>query len=1707
MQNCDLLCLQETNFARFRDVADFEARFSVTAFFSYAPRRATGVGVVVCNRSRLRNATYLFDTEGRTVRFDFFFGERKFRLVTVYAPTVSTFQHDYFRSLDVHLLDAGPCFLVGDFNCVLDSNADVRGPGQGRSTWSARELRRLVRHFDLVDGWSLLHGSTHQSTWNRGASGSRIDRLYLPRTLSAALQTCTAVDFPSCPEEISDHRPLLIKFCFDSAVVRSSRPWHLDSRILRDETTRRTLGNMVKESLVGAQGSPSVHPEVLRYTHRTSLQAFERQQTPSASGSPGRLDNGRFAAHFRSLAQSDAPVDRNSVSSHPLLSGLPKISAEDDAGLRRPPSATELWNLRVSAYADDVTLYLRDEDSLVKALRLFDEYACLSGAWLNPGKSKSLCIGAPPTCPPSLPRAQSVIILGVSYDASGVAPETWAILHQEIIEKAAEAGHYDFPMAVRRYLVVACGPRSPPAAPLHPPSALGAVYLLLEQPHRTRGWSFPCIELAAPILTLKTTLAILDDHDNPARPLTLYFLGANNRLLGDSLPSPLRPRAETTSAFYKSTADLFDKLSVHVTREEILEAPASRLVERQVAADQPPPPPGAVQPNPLLALTSSTLPDHVRDFEWLKGWGVLPTKDRLFRWGVVRDAQCVNCGAIETNAHVVRDCVPARDLWRIIQRSFRDLGVDVYVTRGRCPRGAFALLLVAVCEWVLWRNRCAATAQRQRRRALWPLLWDIRKELTAYLDDQQFSLGEQEFLRRARFPGFHLVRGLLSAVPGYVSSSSPSRAPTAMATASTQDSPPPKAHAFDVVVPVGTSADDLIDGVSAIVGLPEIFSAQHLGGTNFQVVVNTRAAALKLREAGSVSIANQSVPIASTGSQVTNVTCLFLPTFVRNDQLVQALAPYGKVIDVSYVTYHRTATVKTGTRFIRMEMKEANPLPNFLRVAGHRRRATFGYSVRRCYCDRCGVFGHPTEDCTANCRRCGGTHATVDCTAKRGYSSMVAGNYATDFQALDRGNSTSPIGPEAPAVPPVSTVDPPSPPDAVAAATSPPPPSAPPSAPPEPEPDRLGGDFRRGDGLCPSRRCCCRRHRLCSLEPRVGLLRNATYLFDTEGRTVRFDFFFGERKFRIVTIYAPTVSTFQHDYFRSLDVHLLDAGPCFLVDDFNCVLDSNADVRGPGQGRSTWSTRELRRLVRHFDLLDGWSLLHRSTQQSTWNRGASGSRIDRLYLPRTLSAALQTCTAVDFPSCPEEISDHRPLLIKFCFNFAVVRSSRRWRLDSRILHDETTRRTLGNLVKESLVGVRPEPASWDRLKVQWQSFSTLMGRHLRERHRGLLQDTILRNRIVRRGGALTPFMRAYLDQLQRRYERYLRLDSTVATVLQAQGSPSVHPEILRYTHRTGLQAFESQQTPSASGSPGRRDNGRFAAHFRSLAQSDAPVDRNSVPSHPLLSGLPKISAEDDAGLRRPPRPSISGLALAGSGEIRVSAYADDVTLYLRDEDSLVKALRLFDEYACLSGAWLNPGKSKSLCIGAPPTCPSSLPRAQSVTILGVSYDASGVAPETWAILHQEIIQKAAEAGHYDFPMAVRRYLVQTVFCGRLWDVARVALPPRPFILQVRSALFTFFWNNRTELVRRSRLCLPRGEGGWSFPCIELAAPILTLKTTLAILDDHDNPPRPLTLYFLGTSNRLFGDSLPSPLRPRAETTPAFYKSTADLFDKLSAHVS
>ncbi|KAH6938650.1 hypothetical protein HPB50_011230 [Hyalomma asiaticum] len=124
------------------------------------------------------------------------------------------------------------------------------------------------------------------------------------------------------------------------------------------------------------------------------------------------------------------------------------------------------------------------------------------------------------------------------------------------------------------------------------------------------------------------------------------------------------------------------------------------------------------------------------------------------------------------------------------------------------------------------------------------------------------------------------------------------------------------------------------------------------------------------------------------------------------------------MLRIEEARYKDRPTIRTGTRCIKMDMRPHNPLPNIARVSGH--RATFEYRgvrrlCRRCnleghiraQCDtryfvRCGVFGYRTDTCTAPCRRCGGAHASVDCTARKSHS-MAAAMEVDEFPVLGSG--------------------------------------------------------------------------------------------------------------------------------------------------------------------------------------------------------------------------------------------------------------------------------------------------------------------------------------------------------------------------------------------------------------------------------------------------------------------------------------------------------------------------------------------------------------------------------------------------------------------------------------------------------------------------------------------------------------------------------
>lgn len=229
-----------------------------------------------------------------------------------------------------------------------------------------------------------------------------------------------------------------------------------------------------------------------------------------------------------------------------------------------------------------------------------------------------------------------------------------------------------------------------------------------------------------------------------------FFLGPLRRVLVPRALGNLCPSAESPPPYYKALVALFRELATVDPDLEPREVSPARMCELLVSArsSQSSPPPTF----PWVELTPGRLPKEVADVQWQRAWRILPTLDRLQRWGLVQYARCPNCGGNETAAHAVATCVVAKTFWRIIHRCMPGLRIAHYYTRGRCPRGAIGRLVIAAGEYVLWRNRCRACIRRQRLRLQWPLLAQFRQTLLSYLESQIETHGEADFLRHWSCP-------------------------------------------------------------------------------------------------------------------------------------------------------------------------------------------------------------------------------------------------------------------------------------------------------------------------------------------------------------------------------------------------------------------------------------------------------------------------------------------------------------------------------------------------------------------------------------------------------------------------------------------------------------------------------------------------------------------------------------------------------------------------------------------------------------------------------------------------------------------------------------------------------------------------------------------------------------------------------------------
>lgn len=198
--------------------------------------------------------------------------------------------------------------------------------------------------------------------------------------------------------------------------------------------------------------------------------------------------------------------------------------------------------------------------------------------------------------------------------------------------------------------------------------------------------------------------------------------------------------------FYVQICTVDNEVKDFFPGRDVRDSPPSRVAEGLTAARHAAPTHSTSFP--WRRLVASDLPAKVRDFQWKRGWGVLATKDRLYRWGVTRNANCPTCGRPENARHLVYDCLVARTFWNLVARFFRIPRLSLYYINGRCPKVPLERLLLAAGELVLWQNRCWADRSGRQARMVFPLVSRLHGAVTCHLEDQFATLGERVFVKK-----------------------------------------------------------------------------------------------------------------------------------------------------------------------------------------------------------------------------------------------------------------------------------------------------------------------------------------------------------------------------------------------------------------------------------------------------------------------------------------------------------------------------------------------------------------------------------------------------------------------------------------------------------------------------------------------------------------------------------------------------------------------------------------------------------------------------------------------------------------------------------------------------------------------------------------------------------------------------------------------
>lgn len=216
---------------------------------------------------------------------------------------------------------------------------------------------------------------------------------------------------------------------------------------------------------------------------------------------------------------------------------------------------------------------------------------------------------------------------------------------------------------------------------------------------------------------------------------------------------------------------------------------------------------------------------------------------------------------------------------------------------------------------------------------------------------------------------------------------------------------------------------------------------------------------------------------------------------------------------------------------------------------------------------------------------------------------------------------------------------------------------------------------------------------------------------------------------------------------------------------------------------------------------------------------------------------------------------------------------------------------------------------------------------------------------------------------------------------------------------------------------------------------------------------------------------IRPLALPDSTEVKILGYADDTTLLIQDDASLLEAFNLIQQFEQAMGSRLNRDKTKIYGTG-------NWQDREQWPIDGFQTDqeyfyALGIyhnnnyhqsVEKNWNIILDKIKKHTNLLLNRKLDLHQRVVYANSCILSKVWYVAHIYSLPENYVKALNTVLFHYIWGGKYEPIRRTTLYKPKAEGGLSVINCSAKAKTLMVNTFLKCYI-HDTYRNSIMFYY------------------------------------------